>query len=711
MKDLTDPAARATNALFGTVQGNVLQAATICGDVHIGTTAAPAPRPAPRQLPPTPRHFTDRTDTLAQLDRLLDNSAHGPAVAVVTGPPGVGKTAAAVRWLREQHDEFPDGQLFVDMRGHLPDNPMRPGEALPQLLRALGVTPKEIPATLDEQIASYRTMTADRRIAILCDNARCAAYVKPLIPASEHAVCLVTSRRQLTPLLTDGAQRVPLAPLDTDAAVDLLKQIAGTERIAAQAKAAKTFVKSAGGFPLTVTVAAALLLTRPTWSLPQTAAHLSALRPASPDAEVSMTACLDQSYTALPADAQRLYRRLGLHPGASFSRQIAHAVAATEPAVDADGGLAALVDANLLETPHPERYRIHDVIHQHAHQLANTHETPQQRHESIQRIVECYLRQTDTADRTLCPQRHRPPVQYTYQDTPDTTATSNDATATLGWLETERANLIAAQKLAAQAGLDTATEQLADALWGLFTHLRGHEDWIQVYERGVEAATRTGHRLVEARLRTGLGVALRESGQYEKALTQLDAALALRRECGDRRGEALVLQAMGVTHSTSGSWQPAHSALQDALTICEEIDDPRRQARIRASLGEVESHTGHHDTALAHLTQAHDELSRMQDPYAVMTGRMLGQAYIRADQPAAARAALHTAMQGKPSVDDFEAATIHQTLGELAEQENDNATASAFYVRAKAIFERLGACAAAERVSDRIRTLDQPPPR
>ncbi|BBJ39956.1 NTPase [Streptomyces antimycoticus] len=695
---------RHTNTLSGVVHGPSIQAATIHGDVFIGAHATPRSHSVPRQLPQAPRHFTNRTDNLAALDRLRDSAAS--SMAVVTGPAGVGKTSLALRWLQERREDWPDGQLYVDLRGHLSGVPVSPSTILPQFLRALGVPVGEIPTDLAEQTALYRTVIADQRIAVLCDNALSAAQVRPLRPASETSVCLVTSRWHLSSLLLDGAALVPLGPLDTDSAVELLGQIAGQERIAADRVAARSMVTASGCFPLSVAVGGALLLTRPEWTLASVATQLSARHAADLDGEVSMSASLDQSYAALPEAAARLYRRLSLHPGAVFGKHVAEAVAATPPAVDnTENCLAALVDANLLTAPDPERFRFHDVIHQHARDRAESDETGEQRQESVERIIDAYLTWANAADRILYPQRRRPAAEYAHALCAE--AEFADAATALAWFDLERENLLAVQRLAAETGLDGATWQLADAMWALFIYLRYRDDWISVHELGVKGAALCGHRLAESRMYTGLGIALREAGRLQDSLRAFTAALVLRRQIGDRRGEGLVLHNVGITHRRMGDWGTARSVLKSALSIREESSDVRGVARVHGTLGEVESLTGNHEAALAHLTRARAALTHAQDPYEALMERLLGEAHLRSGNLQAALTHLTAALEAlRHTGEVFETGAIHEAFGELAEREDDTVSARSHYARAEAVYTRLSAERDAHRIAQRLRNLD-----
>lgn len=693
------------NTMSGNVYGPSVQAAAIHGDVYLGGGAFAARTSTPRQLPPATRHFTDRADVFGALDQARA-SGDRPFV-VISGPPGVGKTSAALAWLHRTSADYPSGQLYVDLHGNSTDRPVGPSTVLSWFLHALGFSPDQVPADLAEQTALYRTVTADRRIAVLCDNALSAAQVRPLLPASPDSVCLVTSRWRLTSLVLDGAVPLPLGPLETDAAVELLGRIAGSEVVTRDADTARSLVTSYGRFPLAVCVGASLLALRPAGrDLAATAQGLAAtLRSAAADDEaVSMTACLDQSCAALPPDTARLYARLGLHPRPEFGAEVAHAVAATGPPIsDVPERLTALVEASLLTTTGLGRYRFHDLIHQHARVCAESALTGTQQAETLHRIVDWYLATADRADHVLYPQRRRPEPRYDHPP-PHLQEFRGPATA-LEWFEAERTNLMAVQRLAAEHRLHSPAWQLADAMWTLFANLRYYEDWITSHEIGIVEAIADHHLLAEARLRNGLGVALRLTARYDEALRAFGEALPLRRRLGDRRGEGLVLHNIGLVHRDLGDLDQAAAVLRESIAAKEEAGDTRGVARGYSAIGEVESLSGHHAEAISHLLRARAGLAGTGDrAFEALTERLLGEAQLRSGDRTAARAHLTAALARYAEAGPvFDVGTTHEALAELAEQEGRPADAREHYAQAQTVYTRLGALRDAERASERSR--------
>lgn len=319
------------------VVGPVVQARDIAGGVHIHPVVDPSAVRAPavpRQVPPAPGHFINRHAERAELDRLARSSTDGSTIAVISGPAGIGKTALACRWLLGRADTFPDGQLYVDLRGHSAEGPARPGELLTELLRSFGH--ERIPAELNEQAALWRSVTADARIALLLDNALSAAQVRPLLPGSTVALTVVTSRNRLTGLALEGAAFVSLDVLRTGDSMELLSHRVGADRVRQEPEAALAMAEACAGLPLAVCVAGARAASRPRQSLAVLARALSGGEGRGPlealrmGGESAVRAALQESYRLLEPQLARAYRHFGLAPVPVLTSAVAAAVCGVE---------------------------------------------------------------------------------------------------------------------------------------------------------------------------------------------------------------------------------------------------------------------------------------------------------------------------------------------------------------------------------------------
>ncbi|MEY9840409.1 BTAD domain-containing putative transcriptional regulator [Streptacidiphilus sp. EB103A] len=359
-------------------------------------TALAGPHPA--QLPARAGSCVGRRREMRELDDLVSpDPARRSHVVAVVGAPGVGKTAFAVHWAHARREQFEDGQLFVDLRGHSPLPTLRPGDVLAQFLRALGVPPDRLPADEDEAAALYRTLLADRQMLIVLDNARDAEQVRPLIPGAQGCAVVITSRSQLAGLVaSDGARRLALDVLDPDEACQLLAGIIGECGVAADEEAARRLVRLCGGLPLAIRIAAANLVARNLGIADYCAElagddMLSRLR-VDGDRRSTVRAAFDLSYRALPAAAQRMFRLLGLMPGPDLTVDGAAALADATSAESA-GLLVSLTDTHLVQERAAGRFGLHDLLRSYARELVSREEA----HAARQRLFDWYLDHTDAA--------------------------------------------------------------------------------------------------------------------------------------------------------------------------------------------------------------------------------------------------------------------------------------------------------------------------
>ncbi|MFI8873340.1 ATP-binding protein [Streptomyces sp. NPDC055243] len=727
---------RVDNAIGASARigGPVVQAHDIHGGIHIHSPSAPhsaADRAVPRQLPPVPAHFTNRSRELAGLDRLARNVGHGPVLAVISGPAGVGKTTLARRWLLGLADAFPDGQLYADLRGHSGGGPARPTELLGELLRALGH--EQVPVELNEQAALWRSTTAGARIAVLLDNAVSAAQVRPLLPGAAGALTAVTSRARLTGLGMDGAAFHPLGVLATGDAVELLRSRIGADRVGREPEAALAMAKACAGLPLAVCVAGARVAARPRQPLAVMAGALGGDPGGTLDAlwvegEYAVRGALDASYRLLGPDLARCYRRLGLAPVPVFGVPIAAAVCEVPPVV-AERLLDELAEVNLIEDLGPDsrtgqgRYRFHDLVRAHASQVAEETETPAAAEATVRRVVDFCLSAATAAEALLTP-GHRT-LRRAYEHPVGQPPPFADAPSALRWLDAERAHLMAVLRTAAERGWDASTWMLADALWPLFLRLRPYDLWIEAHETGLAAARRAGDREGLGRMLTSGGTGLRNIGRHDEAAAWFGEALDLARQevarlaegqeaedpgrpAAARKAEAQALHGLGQTYRLAERLTDATRYFHLALALREEIGYRRGAALTRLCLGDVALAAHRPEDALPHLTRARADLLAEDDPYdAARALAFLGRAHARCDGADFERAE----GQLTQALAEFEATgSVHwqgrvlEMLGEGAAERGDQSRAREWYGASLARYAAVSA-ADARRLEERLSAL------
>ncbi len=432
----------------------------------------------PAQLPPDVSTFTGRDHHLAVLHKLLPSredpgDTHHTTTAVVIsaidGTAGVGKTALAVHWAHQIRDRFPDGQLYVNMRGFDPGSQsMDPATAVRGFLDALDVPPQRIPTDLDAQAALYRSLLVGRRVLIVADNARDTAQVRPLLPGAPGCLVLVTSRNQLTSLIAaHAAHPLTLDLLTPDEAQQLLAHRLGTDRVAAEPHAVDEIITACARLPLALALVAAHAAVRPQTPLHTLAEQLRDTQHrwhilTGDDPTTDVQAVFSWSYQALTPPAAQLFRLLGLHPGPDIGVPAAASLTAL-PVDEARSLLDQLARANLLTEHSPGRYSLHDLLRAYATQMARTTDTDGERHAATHRILDHYLHTAYTADRLLIPGRDSIILAPPQPDANPQHLT--DHAQALAWFTAEHPVLLAAVDHAAATSFDTHTGQLAWALW------------------------------------------------------------------------------------------------------------------------------------------------------------------------------------------------------------------------------------------------------
>ena len=562
----------------------------------------------PAQLPVRAGHFVGREEHLRELDALLDPAADPtvapPAVVIsaISGTAGVGKTALAVQWCHRVRDRFPDGQLFLNLRGYSTSPPLRPIEALAQFLRALGVPGPEVPADVDEAAAMFRTRLADRRVLVVLDNAHRAEQVRPLLPGSPRSLVVVTSRDGLAGLVAkEGARRLSLDVLPPDEAVALLASVIGADRISAEPAAAAGLARACAHLPLALRIAAARLLDEPGRSLESyldllTKGRLSELEVVGDD-QAAVRAAFTLSYTKLDLDCQRMFRLFGLVPGPDITVDAAVALFGPAPAVEAaeevTGHLDRLVTAHLLTEVRPGRYSCHDLLRRYADEEGEAHGD---RRHAQRRLFDWYLHRGDAAAQILYPQMARLPVPERPAGLPEVGFA--DGTEAMEWLESERANLLAAVEHCAMHGPHRYGWGIADTLRGYFWMRRYAAEWHLLAENALAAARADASPGGEAAAELSLANLDWGAGRLREAVEHYQRALPLTRQAGWRLGEAAALNNIGSIYIDLGPMSEALTWLNAAVELDRELGWTEGLAVHLSNIGIVHAQLGQLEQAL-----------------------------------------------------------------------------------------------------------------
>ncbi|MEU9888415.1 BTAD domain-containing putative transcriptional regulator [Sphaerisporangium sp. NPDC051011] len=582
----------------------------------------PAPRSpnGPALLPADVPGFTGRADALARLDDMVTASGREPtavAVAVVSGVPGVGKSALAVHWAHRVRDRFPDGQLFADLRGFdATRSAVTSAQVVRGFLAALKVPPQDVPASLDAQVDLYRSLMAGRRMLVVLDNARSAEQVRPLLPGSPGCFVLVTSRNHLSGLIAGhGARPLTLDVFTATESADLLARRIGRRRVTEDPGAVERIIDSCARLPLALAITAARAVTHPTFplraladELQRTGTSLDAFHSDDPATDVrTVFAC---SYQALSPDAAGLFRWLGAHPRPDVGLSAAASVAALPPD-RARRLLAELTGVRLLTESSPDRYAFHDLLHAYAVELNRQAETGERRHEVLGRILDHYLHTAYRAALLIHPARDpimipdaRPGV------TPQVLADHDEAFA---WFIAERTVLLACVELAATSGFDAHTWQFAWSMSTFLDRTGAWHDMISVHERALDAARRGPDHRALAFGRLMLALAHTRLGDGEAAATEYRHALEHYARVGDLTGQAHVHSNLARVLEQQGGHAEALSSAEHALRLYREAGQKNWVARAISAVGWYNIAVGNHREALVHCREALEELRETGD--------------------------------------------------------------------------------------------------
>jgi len=599
------------------------------------TDGAAAMRTLPRDI----ASFTGRQQELQELVEAAAGAGGVVGIHAIGGMAGVGKTAFAVHAAYRLADRFPDGQIFLPLHGHTPgQQPVDPADALASLLATAGVPAGQVPPGLEARMALWRDRLAERQLLLILDDAADSNQVRPLLPGSGGSLVLVTSRRHLSAL--DDATAVSLDTLPGKEAAALLVRLAGRAELSPDDPAVREIIGLCGFLPLAIGMVARQLNHHPTWTAARRAAELAAAvdrLELMATENLSVAAAFNLSYADLSGDQQRLFRRLGLHPGADIDGYAAAALDRTDLSA-ARRGLEALYDQYLLTEPTQGRYRMHDLIREHARTLAGRLDSDGDRDEATTRLLDYYQHTAARADALIARQTRPAPaaVDGTMPAAVPALASREQA---LAWARAERANLIACLDHATATGQHVRVTALTSGLAGL---LRSDGPWAEAITRhttAIQAARHLSDRLGQAGALNDLGHVRRMTGDYPAAGQVLEEALGIYRDLGDRLGQANALCDLGIARLATGDYPAGAQVLEQALDLYRDLRDRHGQARALLYLGAALRQRGDYPAAAQALEQALDVYRDIGDQLgqANVLSRLGDVRRATGDYPAAAR--------------------------------------------------------------------------
>jgi DNA-binding SARP family transcriptional activator/tetratricopeptide (TPR) repeat protein len=691
-----------------------LHAAMLRGEVSDAARGDPltisaAARVVPSQLPPAAALFTGRARELDRLTEILgDRVATGTPVviAAIGGIGGIGKTWLALHWAHRHLDRFPDGTLFVNLRGYdRSSRPLSSSEVVRGFLAALGVSSSSMPAEVDAQIGLYRSLVAGRRMLMVLDNARDADQIADLLPGCGCATVLVTSRNRLTGLVVGrGAVPLSLDVLDDTDARELLRSRLGNEVIETHDGAVDALIRACGGLPLALAVIAARAELQPGVSLSEMAAEvleesnrLNALDEG--DELASVRAVLSWSVAALTDRQAAMFGLLGLVRGQDIGT-VAAAALSGRPRLEAETLLRHLERHSLISQPAPGRWQLHDLVKLYAAEEARRAGADERT--ALRRLVDHYNHTAYAADRLLNPHRPeltlRKPVPGAVTDPPV------DAGGAMRWFEAERANMRAIQQIAHEHGWMEAAWQLARSLDTFYWRRHHNHDRYAAWRVGVAAAEKLGDPGTIARAARLYGDACIRADRYDEGMAQLDRALRLGEQHEDHADVVLTLTALGHACAARGDHEAAlHHALR-SLALARTLGEPVKEAdRLNAVgwytmlLGRTEQARGHLDAALT-LARRHGHLD-----IEAATLDSLATLAARTGQYEAALTRYEELLPIFTELgDDYYLAENWQHIGDMRAELGHSAAARTAWARALELYEEQHRPAAAIEVRQRL---------
>lgn len=656
-------------------------------------------RIVPRQLPPALGHFSGRRSELAQLARMLDPADQQQAGAVrvvaVSGTAGVGKTTLAVHWAHQVADRFPDGQLYVNLRGFDPDGAVtEPATALRLLLDAVGAPAARIPDEVDAQAALLRTMLADRRMLIVLDNARDSAHVRALLPGARQCLVVVTSRNQLTGLVAaHGAHLVTLGLLPPGDATELVRDRIGEPRWRAEPAAVEEIVARCAGLPLALAVVAARAATAPQMPLSALAGELRAAHErldalAADDPQLGVRSVFSWSYQALSPAAAQLFRLLGVHPGPTVSAAAAASLAGL-PWSRVRPLLAELVRSHLLDEYPGGRYGLHDLLRVYAAEQARRSESGDAFDAALRRLADHYTHTAYQGNLLLqpnpAPAPPAPAVPGVAAEQPGT------AEAALAWFNVEHRVLVSVFEATLAAGLDVTALHLSQVTYTYLDRQGYWPDLLVMQLTALGLARRLADPAAEAVAHRNIARAYTRTNRHLDALTHLNAALELERERGDQAREGLTQLNLSLLRERQGRHRDALEHGRTAYDLYTGAGDRAGQGKALNVVGWQYARLGEYAETLDWCGRAIEALRELGDrPGQASTWHSLGYAYQHLGDLDEAAACYQLALELFRGLGDRHVeALVLNDLGEVGQAAGDLAGARACWQAAVDILDNL----------------------
>ncbi|MEV4047990.1 BTAD domain-containing putative transcriptional regulator [Streptomyces sp. NPDC049744] len=670
---------------------------------------------SPAQLPADLLAFTGRQAELRQSQELLPSDGKQPSTVVISaigGMAGIGKTTLAVHWAHSVAEHYPDGQLFINLRGYdAAGSAVSPQDAVRVFLEALGVPEQRLPASPDAQTALYRSLLARRRVLIVLDNARDTNQVRPLLPGSPGCLVIVTSRSRLTGLVaSEGAHPLVLSSLTAAEGCALLARRIGNERLSKEPGAAEEIVRLCGGLPLALAVVAARLATNPGFSLTAVVDELHESRGsldafASADIVTDVRAVFSWSYEVLTEGAARLFYLLSLHVGPEISAPAAAALVGLSVR-QARSLLTELTGANLLTECLPGRYILHDLLRVYADEQLHAYTSADDREQAVDRLLAWYEHSAAAAYRQLTPHRRKIPLRALPPDChPLTFSTRHQA---LNWCDIEQASLVGAVHQAAASGRPGSAWRLNSALWSFF-YLRGRVyEWLDTSRTALAAARSVHDRTGEVWCLSNVATALTMMRQFNEAIEYFRRTMVLSRELGDVDGRALAVANLGNVYLQLGQLEKAVEYTRRTLALSQIRGDAWQEGICLVNLGDAYQRLSRFDEAVDNLEQGLSVLRATGNRWVEgVTLDILGTLQHRLQQHEAAVERFHQALEAHRDVGNrwVEGDTLGH-LGAVLQDVGRTEEARGCWQQALDIFEELNH-PDAQKARENLRRLEE----